>query len=128
MQQLTNPFGFLDRAQRRLTRWAVECFGSGHQSDSNIRGQRLVEEAVEFAQSVGVGKDLLHKLVDYVYERPKGEPKQELGGVGVTWVLAASSCGLRAAQCLAQEQARVLSKSPKYFAARNQAKVDAGFR
>ena len=72
-------------------------------------------------------KDQCAKLVDYVYSRPVGDPKQELGGIGIGWTAAAASLGLSAGETLRAEIRRVKSKPTAHFSQRNQQKLDAGF-
>lgn len=113
--------------QMRMVAWGVCCFGAEHMSNPAIRGLRLVEEAIEFCQSVEVPHEQIQSLVKYVYARDKGVPNQELGGVGVTWLAAAHALGKSAGDLLEAEITRVEAKSPEHFTARNQAKLDAGF-
>jgi hypothetical protein len=67
-------------------------------------------------------------LVEYVYSRPAGKPHQELGGIGVTWLVAAAALGGSAFVALQAEIDRISSKSPSHFARRNQDKCEAGFK
>jgi hypothetical protein len=117
----------LNEFQKIVYDWAVACFGLAHVQDRTIRGMRLLEEALEFAQAVNVPMEKCREIADYVYSRPAGEPSQELGGVAVTMLAAASSIGVHAHDVVQAEVSRVLAKSPEYFAARNQTKVDLGF-
>ena len=43
-----------------------------------------MEEGLELVQSLGCTREDAHLLVDYVYDRPVGEPLQELGGTMTT--------------------------------------------
>lgn len=113
--------------QERVTEWARRCFGDDQVNTPQVRALRLLEEAIEFAQSVGVDINKVGMLTSYIYERSPGDPKQELGGVGVTWLVAASSIGVLADDVLRAEVERVESKSVEHFAKRNLAKCDAGF-
>lgn len=79
--------------QERVAPWMQSCFGPVISADSEERNHRFLEEALELVQACGATKENCHKLVDYVYGRPVGEPSQEVGGVMVTL----------AALCLAQK-------------------------
>jgi hypothetical protein len=68
-------------AQRDVMEWVKRCFGD-QANDPGVRALRLAEEAIEFAQAVGVDRVKLQQLITYVYDRPAGNPAQELGGVG----------------------------------------------
>jgi hypothetical protein len=113
--------------QKRMTDWGIRCFGEEHIFDSKVRALRLVEEAVEFAQAVDAPQDQCAKLIEYVYSRPKGNPDQELGGVGVTVLVAASSRRKDFLSLVEAEVKRVESKPTEHFTQRNRAKLEAGF-
>jgi hypothetical protein len=117
----------LDDLQDKVSTWGAACFGAEHMADHKVRALRLLEEAIEFAQSVEAPMEQCAKLVEYVYSRPSGEPKQELGGVGVGWVAAAAALSTTALEALRTEVERVSSKPRSHFTQRNQNKLDAGF-
>jgi hypothetical protein len=73
--------------QDKCKKWVVSCFGEKIARDKIERNHRFLEEALELVQSLGCSASEAHQLVDYVFGRSAGEPKQELGGVMV--VLAA---------------------------------------
>lgn len=81
-----------DQFQDRVQPWMMACFGPEISADKSERNHRFLEEALELVQSCGCSRSEAHQLVDYVYDRPVGEPHQEVGGVQVTL----------AALCLAQ--------------------------
>lgn len=116
-----------DARQARVHDWCVAAFGDNHAKSVQQRGIRLAEEAIEAAQAAQCDREMLHRLVDYVYERPVGEMHQELGGVGITLLALAAATGLSAEGAEQTELERILSKSLSEFAARNQAKNTAGF-
>jgi hypothetical protein len=113
--------------QRNIAEWCMAAFGVEQATSLPQRGVRLAEEAIEAAQAAGAPIDMLHKLVDYVYSRPKGTIAQELGGVGVTALALAAAAGVSADECEAAEVARVLAKPLEHFAKRNAEKNGAGF-
>jgi NTP pyrophosphatase (non-canonical NTP hydrolase) len=118
----------LNEQQRKLVVWGTSCFGADHMADTKVRALRLLEEAIELAQAVDVAPEKCTELVAYVYSRAKGNPSQELGGIGVTWLVAAAALGWYASDALAAEVERISQKPPSHFAQRNQQKVEAGFR
>lgn len=79
--------------QSRVDPWLITCFGFEIARNREERNHRFLEESLELVQSLGCTQSEAHQLVDYVFNRPKGEPAQEAGGVMVTL----------AALCLAQE-------------------------
>jgi NTP pyrophosphatase (non-canonical NTP hydrolase) len=117
----------LVEAQTIANTWTKKCFGA-QATNKEVRALRLAEESIEFAQAVGVDPDKLHKLIDYIFDRPCGDASQELGGVGLTFLTAASAMDCDAGVVIELEIERVLSKSPDYFTERNQRKCDLGFK
>jgi hypothetical protein len=114
--------------QRRVLLWGIGCFGPEQMADPRVRGLRLLEEAIEFAQSVHIPLKDVVKLAGYVYERPMGTPEQELGGVAVCALAAASAIEKTFETVMVSEIVRCETKTPEYFARRNQIKCDAGFK
>lgn len=70
--------------QDRVQPWMEECFGEMIAGDREERNHRFLEEALELVQACGATAVECYQLVDYVYGRPVGEPRQEVGGVMVT--------------------------------------------
>lgn len=81
--------------QERATVWALQCFGDDSVHSLPERFDRFLEEAIEFAQSVGYRHGQVQKILDYVYDdKQPGEPEQELGGVMVTLGVLCQSADL----------------------------------
>jgi hypothetical protein len=116
-----------DERQEMVAAWCAAAFGKGHASSLPQRGVRLLEEAIEAYQAVGGTADMAHRLVDFIFARPRGRLDQELGGVGVTLLALANAAALSADACESAEVLRILQKPLAHFAARNRAKNDAGF-
>ena len=112
--------------QRQILEWCKASFGEKSLALPQ-RGIHMLEEAIELAQAVGVDPAMAHKLIDFVYDRPKGSVAEELGGIGVCVAALAEAAGLDADECEVLEFERVLSKPTSHFAARNEAKNAAGF-
>ena len=70
--------------QRRVVAWLMECFPMEVCRDKAERNHRFLEESLELVQALGCTRAEAHELVDYVFNRPAGDPYQELGGVMVT--------------------------------------------
>lgn len=113
--------------QEEAARWCKAAFGAEHSQSLEQRGIRFLEEAIELAQAAGCDLAMCHKLLDFVFSRPVGDLKQELGGAGLTLLCLASAAGESADAAEMDELARVLLKPLKHFADRNKAKNDAGF-
>lgn len=120
--------------------WGVRAFGRQHMVDTRVRALRMLEEAIELGQACSLDKETVHLLVDKVFERPVGDPAQELGGVMLTLAVLERLIafpspypiyGMRTTGLdyyLRKEVRRCLSKPPEHFAKRNQEKLDLGLR
>jgi len=93
--------------------WAAATFGAEDTFSSPRRTLRLIEEAVELGQAMKLDRALIHKLVDTVYERPRGVPEQEMGGVALTFAVLCGINGGDPSHYLTQELCRVLAKPPE---------------
>lgn len=80
----------LKNLQPRVKSWLSRVFGSAvlHRKE---RAFRFVEEAVELAQALGLSREEIIRVVDYVMSREVGEIRQEIGGSFVT-LLAVCVC------------------------------------
>lgn len=87
------PLSYFQDFQNKVCTWSYSCFGEAISNDVVERNHRFIEESLELAQSHGITKDEVLKLVDYVFSRPTGEPHQELGGVMVTLAALCNAYG-----------------------------------
>jgi hypothetical protein len=120
--------GTRDGRQLAVKQWAVECFGEAEALDIPQRALRLLEEVIESAQAACLDPKLVHKLVDFVYDRPVGEIRQEVAGVSVTLLALAAAIGISADVAERHEVERILYKPRDFFTQRNAAKNAAGFK
>ncbi len=81
--------------QARVHDWVCACFGQEIAFDLTERNHRFLEEALELVQSTGCTASEAHQLVDYVFNRPAGEPAQEVGGVRVTLAALCTAAAIR---------------------------------
>lgn len=93
--------------QDRVASWIQATLGEESATNGPERVLRLVEEALELAQACRVDREALHRLIDYVYERPVGEPAGEIAGVMVTLYGAASALGVLAQVAFENELKRI---------------------
>lgn len=105
----TNPGPLLDQLQHRVGKWVGEVFDYETRMNRPERALRLLEEAIEYAQAVDVSLELVHRCANHVYEKPVGEPAQELAGVAVTLLAAAESQEVSLGTVLYQELERIES-------------------
>ena len=96
--------------QQRVLTWMTECFPIELCRDRQERNRRFLEEALELVQSLGCSREQAHQLVDYTFDRPAGDPVQELGGVMVTIAALRSPNALDMDAAAEAELARIWSK------------------
>lgn len=102
MSMEKTPYSF----QVRCLKWILAWLNSKLVWNKQERNQRFLEEALELVQSLDMDKDTAHKLVDYVFGRPKGEPKQELGGVMNTLAILSETNSMSMWQAAEEELSR----------------------
>lgn len=96
--------------QSRVEPWMAACFGPEISADRLERGDRLIEEVLELLQSGDYPRERVYALTEYVYGRPKGEPRQEAGGVMVTHAAYCLAHGIDMHEAAEAELARVWTK------------------
>lgn len=99
--------------QWRVWSWMRSCFIRPDSTLPAQRSFRFLEEALELAQAVGTTREDAQRLVEYVYGRPVGQVRQEIGGVMVTLFALAESTGNSAAQAGEQELDRCIANTEK---------------
>lgn len=96
--------------QQRVWPWLLACFGEKIAGDREERNHRFLEEALELVQATGCTRSEAHQLVDYVFDRPIGEPHQEVGGVQVTLAALCLANALDMHKAGEDELARIWTK------------------
>lgn len=121
---LEEPFT-RDEMQRAVYNWAKELFGV-HAVTPLERSRRLTEELLECVQAAGLTKSEVLSIVEAVYSEEPGPLDEELGDATFVLMAFAETHGLSLESCerLAWNKAR--SKSPEYWQARHQNKIDKG--
>ena len=96
--------------QTRVGEWMRACFPPEAERDASERTHRFLEEALELAQACGCTKEDAHRLADYVFDRPAGDPAQEAGGAFLTLNALCTALKLDAVDAGETELARVHRK------------------
>lgn len=96
--------------QSRVELWMATTFGEAISRDVVERNHRFLEEALELVQAKGCSAEEAHQLVDYVFNRPVGEPAQEVGGVMVTLAALCLAADLDMHEAAEVELARIWTK------------------
>lgn len=92
--------------QERVRHWLLACFGEKISNDKVERNHRFLEESLELVQSCGCTISEAHQLVEYVFNRPVGQPEQEVGGVMTTLSALCLSRGINVEESADTELAR----------------------
>lgn len=67
--------------QMRQEQWLSACFGDPKKIDKAKLNHYFIEEAIELVQTLGCSQEDVLRIANYVFSRPVGEVKQEIGGV-----------------------------------------------
>ena len=102
--------------QKETADWVVETFGEASSNDIVERPLRFLEEALELVQAVGLSKEEVLNIVNYVYDRPVGETFQEIGGVLLTLSALASAVNVSLGDAWTIELARAKANVDKILA------------
>lgn len=98
------------KLQPKVKPWLLACFGEEIASNIVERNHRFLEESLELVQSTGCTASEAHQLVDYVFNRPVGDPPQEVGGVMITLAALCLASGMDMHQAGEIELARIWTK------------------
>jgi NTP pyrophosphatase (non-canonical NTP hydrolase) len=124
-QQQTVTLASRDHRQHDVLRWVGETFGEATLTIEE-RITRFAEESIELAQAAGMDRERILALVERVYSKPAGEPRQEVGGVSVTLLAFCELAGISAEGEELREWERVQAIPVEHFRKRQNAKADAG--
>lgn len=113
--------------QRIVAKLILDRFGAEHANSVPQRAVRFLEEAVEAYQAAGADKEMAHKLIDFVFDRPKGDLAKEIGQCGLTLLGFAAAAKLDADKEEYREVSRVVIMDPREHVQRNIYKNLAGF-
>ncbi len=115
-----------DARQTRAGQWVRDAFGIEHSASLDVRAMRVLEEAAELAQALGLTiVEALH-VVKYVFGRPPGSVPQEIGGLGLGLIALCAAIGISADAEEERELQRVLSMPLEHFRLRQTEKAAAG--
>jgi hypothetical protein len=97
----------MSKFQQRVQRWMFRVFDEEIVLSAEERNERFLEEAVELVQALNMTEEQAIQVVKYVFGRPKGEVRQEVGGVMVTLATLCSVQGINPFTCADVEMTRV---------------------
>lgn len=94
--------------QHKIYRWMDYTFrGMLDWASVNERVRRLTEEVTEVAQASGMSREEMHRMVDFVYDRPSGDLEQEVAQAGLCLYGLAESLHVDLEEEVSSELARV---------------------
>lgn len=118
----------MERGKRQVEveKWIKQTFGHVCFASIEERVLRVVEEAIELAQSEFVPRERIEELISHVYSKERGNPKQELGGLGITMLAYAASKRISCDLMEEIELTRIRNLSPTYFRQKQNIKAAKG--
>ena len=102
--------------QNDVARWMEHTFDRETIDSPIERGLRVLEEAAELAQSVGVDDTLAMRVLNDVYEREAGESAQEVAGVTICVAALANALEIDVDRAVREELARCGERSAEIAA------------
>ena len=96
--------------QMRLMACLKSCLGFKVLENKKFRKDRFLEEALELVQALEYTESEAHQMVRYVFNRPKGNPEQEVGGVATTLVCLCDVYGFDFIECAEKELASIYER------------------
>lgn len=99
--------------QTRVHEWMMACFNDEIAFSRQERNHRFLEEALELVQAMGCTRREAEQLVAYTYDRPIGEPMQEVGGVMVCLAALCTAASIDMDTAGEAELARIWTKVEK---------------
>ena len=100
----------LKELQAKVEAWMYACFTPEIVINGIERNHRFFEEATELVQARHMTRAECHQLVDYTFDRPVGEERQEVGGVLVTLTALCNSSNHDMTLCAKTEIQRIWDK------------------
>lgn len=121
---MTNPTAKW-KEQKAAFAWALQTYGE-QVRDRRYQGMRFLEEALELAQAMGLNRDDMLRLVDYVAERPTGAVYIEIGDARFTLDILGATVGVDVEEARRHCVARIAKLDPEKMREKDQGKIEAG--
>jgi len=111
--------------QRSAFEWALDIFGPVVRG-ARYQAFRLLEEALELGQALGLTREDALRTVDWVFGRPPGSVLVEIGDVRLSLDILAETQGIDCAHAYGACCLRVSELDPVKMRAKDQEKIAAG--
>lgn len=96
------------KAQRVAFAWACQTYGVVTRK-ARYQGFRFIEECLELVQALGLTRDDVIRVVDYVFQRKVGEVRIEIGDVRLCTDILAEAVGHDSDDCYDECLMRVMA-------------------
>lgn len=116
-----------DERQQRAFAWAAGVYGESGMG-RRVLAFRGLEEFVELVQTQGLSLDDVIRTAKYVYERPPGDTKTEIGDVRLMVDIMAEGLGVSSDSCHINCLSRIQSLDPDKCRSKENAKLAYGLR
>lgn len=110
---------------KRAFQWANDVYGL-RARNSRIVAFRMLEEAMELAQTQGLSFEDMVRVAKYVSDRRPGDTKVEIGDLRFMLDTMATNLGLSVDSCHTDTLLRVQSLDPAKCLAKDDDKIAAG--
>lgn len=114
------------RISARIFNWVIRVFGPDCAHSTTERVTRHLEESIELAQAHHIPQPLVHNLVNHVYSRPVGNPRQELAGCILTLQAYAAAHNLSLLEVATEELDRIETLPYHPIRQKQKQKAEAG--
>lgn len=111
--------------QQNAFAWALQMYGERVRNE-RYQAFRFLEEACELGQAMGLTRDDLIRVVDYVMARPVGTPTVEIGDVRLTLDILGEALGIDVEAAHQECLKRVAGLDPARTREKDQKKIEAG--
>lgn len=98
----------VENLQKEAVEWTREVFGDGILKSRPEMALRTLEELTEACQSVGLTREMAHKVIDQVFDKPTNpDVGEELGGTILTLMRFAQVVNVNLGEAILAEFADV---------------------
>lgn len=105
--------------------WALGAYGEVV-NGKRYQGLRFIEECFELIQTLGITRDDINTVADYVYSRETGSSTIEIGDVKVCLNILATVLHKSVAQCREEVHKKLALRSPEELMAKDKRKMEVG--
>jgi hypothetical protein len=113
------------KAQRVAFAWAYQTYGEVVRI-GRYQAFRFIEECLELVQAMGLTREDVMRVVDYVFSRPVGDVRVEIGDARLCLDILSETQGLDSEQMYDDCLLRVMALDPEKTRAKDKMKIEKG--